>query len=73
MPDRLSCSFPFSSPIFFWEIRKNGRTFFENRIPEAKIRGIGAQVISASFQLIVSSTISTPVKVTPLSIVSGSI
>ena len=71
IPDRLSWSLPFSSPIFFWDLRKNGRTFLEKRIPEAKISGIGAQVISASFQLMVSSTASTPAKVTPLVIVSG--
>ena len=71
MPERLSCSLPFSSPIFFCEMRKNGRTFFENTMPEAKISGMGAQVISASFQLTVSSTASTPAKVTRFEMVSG--
>ena len=40
-------------------------------MPETKISGIGAQVISASFQLMVSSITSTPRKVTRPVMVSG--
>ena len=71
IPERLSCSLPESSPILLWEMRKNGRTFFEKIMPERKISGIGAQVISASLGLIVRSMISTPRKVTTLVMVSG--
>ena len=71
IPERLSWSLPLSSPIFFWEIRKKGRTFLEKMMPEMKMKGIGAQVMRASFQLMVSRTTRTPRKVTRLVTVSG--
>lgn len=71
MPERLSCSLPLSSPIFRCETRKNGRTFLAKITPETRISGIGKQVISASFQLIVSRIASTPRKVTTFVIISG--
>ena len=42
-----------------------------NENAEAKMRGIGTQVISASFQLMKSRTARTPVNVTRLVMVSG--
>ena len=56
----------------FAEITDNKTyTFFEKMIPDMNISGMGAQVISASFQLIHKSTTRTPAKVTRLVIVSG--
>ena len=53
------------------KIQNVNDTFLEKIIPDRKIRGIGAQVIRASFALIVRSTMRTPRKVTKFIMVSG--